>query len=43
MPEHWIEVTPAVKIPDFMVGEVQSKLAYVDEAILQAALPAAGA
>jgi seryl-tRNA synthetase len=42
MPENWIELTPAVKIPDFMVGEVQSKLAYVDEAILQAVVPGPG-
>jgi hypothetical protein len=36
MPEHSMEFTPALPIPDFLVGEVQSKLAYVDERILKA-------
>ena len=31
-----IEIEPAVSIPDYMVGEIQSKLAYVDEAISEA-------
>jgi seryl-tRNA synthetase len=31
-----IEFAPAVPIPDYLTGEVQSKLAYVDERILQA-------
>lgn len=29
-------LTPAVNIPDFLTGEIRSKLAYVDERILQA-------
>ena len=31
-----IEIVPYLKIPDFLVGEVQAKLAYVDESILEA-------
>ena len=31
-----IEIKPAVSIPDYLVGEIQSKLAYVDEAISEA-------
>jgi hypothetical protein len=31
-----LEITPAVEIPDHLAGEVQSKLAYVDEQIVQA-------
>lgn len=31
-----IEIVPAVAIPDYLCAEVRSKLAYVDEAILQA-------
>jgi seryl-tRNA synthetase len=31
-----IEFAPAVNIPDFLTGEIQSKLAYVDERILRA-------
>jgi seryl-tRNA synthetase len=31
MPETTFSLTPALTIPDFLVGEVQSKLAYVDE------------
>jgi seryl-tRNA synthetase len=31
-----LKITPAVAIPEHLAGEVQSKLAYVDEAILQA-------
>ncbi len=31
-----IEFAPATAIPDYLTGEIQAKLAYVDEAILQA-------
>jgi hypothetical protein len=32
-PEAVIEFAPAAPIPDYLIGEIQSKLAYVDEAI----------
>jgi len=32
----WMKLTPAVAIPAFLRGEIQSKLAYVDERILEA-------
>jgi seryl-tRNA synthetase len=35
-------LTPSVTIPDHLVGEVQSKLAYVDEAIVGAVVADAG-
>ena len=35
-----IEFAPAVAIPDYLTGEIQSKLAYVDEAILRAQVSA---
>ena len=31
-----IEIQPEVLIPDYLVGEIRSKLAYVDESITQA-------
>ncbi|OGO28920.1 MAG: hypothetical protein A2Z16_04935 [Chloroflexi bacterium RBG_16_54_18] len=31
-----VEIQPEVLIPDYMVGEIRSKLAYVDESITQA-------
>lgn len=31
-----LEITPAVAIPEFLVGEIQSKLAYVDQRITSA-------
>lgn len=37
-----LTIIPAVPIPDFLVGEVQSKLAYVDEAIEDARVTASG-
>jgi seryl-tRNA synthetase len=37
-----IELTPALPIPDHLVGEVRSKLAYVDEAIAGAEISASG-
>ncbi len=37
-----IEIAPALPIPAFLVGEVQSKLAYVDENIAAARLSAQG-
>lgn len=37
-----IEIKPVVVIPDFLVGEVQSKLAYADENIKHASVLAAG-
>jgi seryl-tRNA synthetase len=36
MTEPSLIITPAIPIPEFMVGEVQSKLAYVDETIERA-------
>jgi seryl-tRNA synthetase len=42
MPEFTYEFTPVERIPDFLVGEVQSKLAYVDEDILKATITPAG-
>jgi hypothetical protein len=33
-----VEIIPAIEIPDHLTGEVQSKLAYVDEGIAQARL-----
>jgi len=29
-----ISITPELEIPEHLVGQIQSKLAYVDEAIL---------
>ena len=37
-----IEFTPSVAIPKFLIGEVQSKLAYVDESILKATVAPEG-
>jgi seryl-tRNA synthetase len=37
-----IEIKPGLTIPAFLIGEVQSKLAYVDENILAARLAPAG-
>ena len=37
-----IEITPALTIPDFLTGEVQSKLAYADEAIQAARVSTGG-
>ncbi|MCJ7435811.1 MAG: hypothetical protein MUO77_20215 [Anaerolineales bacterium] len=37
-----IEITPSVTIPDHLIGEIRSKLAYVDEAIVKAEIPSAG-
>jgi len=31
-----IEIIPSLEIPEFLVGEIQAKLAYVDETILEA-------
>ena len=42
MPESTFEFTPCEHIPEFLIGEVQSKLAYVDEAILQALVSPGG-
>ena len=42
MPELEHAFSPALLIPDFLVGEVQSKLAYVDENIRQAQVAPAG-
>lgn len=38
MPDTTLEITPALVIPPHLVGQVQSKLAYVDEAIAAAAV-----
>jgi hypothetical protein len=37
-----LRITPMITIPDFLVGDVQSKLAYVDEAIRHGKISAAG-
>lgn len=37
-----LEITPALSIPEFLVGEVRSKLAYVDESIQKAEIAASG-
>jgi hypothetical protein len=37
-----IEITPALTIPDFLTGEIQSKLAYADEAIQAARVSSSG-
>ena len=37
-----LKITPAAAIPEHLTGEVQSKLAYVDEAILRARVAADG-
>jgi seryl-tRNA synthetase len=37
-----LHITPKVTIPDFLVGEVQSKLAYVDEGIVGARVALTG-
>jgi hypothetical protein len=37
-----LSITPALTIPDHLVGEVQSKLAYVDEAIQHGTVSPAG-
>ena len=42
MPESRLTITPAMPIPDFLVGEVQSKLAYVDEWIVNARVDPSG-
>ena len=42
MPEFSLEIRPDLTIPDFLVGEVQSKLAYVDEEISGASVDPAG-
>jgi seryl-tRNA synthetase len=39
---HRLVLAPALPIPEYLVGEVQSKLAYVDECILQAKVTPAG-
>lgn len=42
MPDPILELQPALTIPAHLVNEVQSKLAYVDEDILRAAVSAGG-
>ncbi|MGB8252381.1 MAG: hypothetical protein WCF08_04145, partial [Anaerolineaceae bacterium] len=42
MPDSTLVLTPEISIPEFMVGEVQSKLAYVDEAIAVASVNSDG-
>jgi len=37
-----IEITPSAIIPDHLIGEIRSKLAYVDEAIVKADITTAG-
>jgi seryl-tRNA synthetase len=37
-----LSITPALTIPDHLLGEVQSKLAYVDEAILRGVVSPSG-
>jgi seryl-tRNA synthetase len=38
----FVKLSPIQVIPSHLVGEVQSKLAYVDEAIAQATIPSSG-
>ncbi|MGW8249991.1 MAG: hypothetical protein ACWGO1_05060 [Anaerolineales bacterium] len=42
MPEHSLDILPKIAIPDYLTGEVQSKLAYVDERILDASVSPSG-
>jgi hypothetical protein len=42
MPEHFVVVTPEIAIPAHLVGEVGSKLAYVDELVGGARIAADG-
>ncbi len=42
MPEITLEIVPAVVIPTHLTGEVQSKLAYVDQGIAKAVVSADG-
>ncbi len=42
MPDHPFQITPDLPIPPFLIGEVKSKLAYVDEHIRAAEVSAAG-
>lgn len=42
MSEPSMEIAPALPIPEFLIGEVQSKLAYVDERIVKAYVSPAG-
>lgn len=42
MPENLHQFSPVLPIPDYLVGEVQSKLAYVDEDICGAQVTPAG-
>jgi len=37
-----LEITPVLPIPEFLVGEIRSKLAYVDESIQKAEVAASG-
>lgn len=41
MPET-LEIVPALAIPAYLVGEVKSKLAYVDEVIIRGEIPPSG-
>ena len=41
-PTHTLEIIPSQTIPAFLTGEVQSKMAYVDETILAAKVAPAG-
>jgi hypothetical protein len=42
MPEITLDIIPAVAIPSHLTGEVQSKLAYVDQGIVRAVVSADG-
>ena len=42
MAERVLEIRPSLPIPDFLIGEVQSKLAYVDETIANASVNPSG-
>lgn len=42
MSEPSMEIIPALPIPDFLIGEVQSKLAYVDERIAKTVVSPTG-
>jgi len=42
MAEHTLTIQPEVTIPEHLIGEVRSKLAYVDQSIRQARIEAGG-
>jgi len=41
-PDSQLQIRPDLPIPDYLRGEIQSKLAYVDEHITRAVIPEGG-